>query len=100
MGIEFPEFFASLRVESKNVVVGRGEEELSVHEDGSGFEGSFAVEIRVVGKGSGVKSPGKLELGHVGFVDLSGGGEARAASVAAVSGPGCVSGFLREEVCG
>ena len=77
--IEIPKFFAGLRVEGEDVVIRSGEEEFSVDEDGSGFEGSFFVEIRIVREGAGMKGPSDFEKCDSGFVDLCGGRETCAA---------------------
>jgi hypothetical protein len=90
--IEFPDFFAGGGIDGDDVIVLRGEEEFALDEDGGGFEGGFVDEI-----GFDVEcaeGPGDFELSDVGFVDLRGGGEARATRVAPVDGPGYVCGLL------
>ncbi len=98
MRIEIPNFFAGSGIECENFVIGRGEEEFVVEEDGGGFKSGFANQLGFELRGAGVKGPGDFQLRDIFTGDLRSGGIARAAGIASVGIPsvtGC--GWLLRE---
>ena len=85
--IEIPDFFAGSGIERENLVIGRGEEEFVVEEDGSGFKSGLADQSGFELQGAGVKGPGDFELRDIFAGNLRGARIARAAGIAAVGIP-------------
>ena len=76
--VPLPELLARARVDCKNNAPAPGREELTVHDDGSGFETAGCV---------GVENPRQAEAFDVSRVDLSKRAEARFGISASVSDP-------------
>src|SRR6266568_3911146 len=85
--IEFPYLRSGLRVKCDDMVVGRTQEELSVGQDGRGFESRLADHARRLIQRARPIRPRDFQLRHVRAIDLRRRRVASAAGIVPVRGP-------------